>query len=313
MAADAGTPAGHGHGERRRPCLPDLTQAWAWAHAQILGGAGRAGHRLRRRHRRRAARRRRRRGRCARLLCPRQLRPQTSYQAFLVPTFERGRLAGLGQPASGIDRLAPAWQPGQAAGHAAGLLQLELPDRRGRRLRVAGRPSCTRSARCPGRRVAARPRRQPARARDPANVAGRCDLAARSMPVGDTDGVGAGPASTSTGSPTALAAQANDAGHAARRRRCTDAGSRPRARLSTAAGATPPWFHQLNADPRARVAAGLGTLRRPDRAAAAARGRLGPGRGHPRRQRAAAAVPARPRALATPLHAAPHGAATRRA
>jgi hypothetical protein len=30
--------------------------------------------------------------------------------------------------------------------------------------------------------------------------------------------------------------------------------------LSTAANAAPPWFHQLNGDPRARVAAGLGTL-----------------------------------------------------
>src|SRR5207248_9240411 len=32
------------------------------------------------------------------------------------------------------------------------------------------------------------------------------------------------------------------------------------AALSTAADAAPPWFHQLNADPRTRVAAGLGTL-----------------------------------------------------
>ena len=32
----------------------------------------------------------------SRLLCPRQLTPDTAYHAFLVPTFETGRLAGLG-------------------------------------------------------------------------------------------------------------------------------------------------------------------------------------------------------------------------
>src|SRR5205085_10727297 len=50
----------------------------------------------------------------ARLLCPRQLRPQTGYHAFLVPAYERGRLAGLGDPTTGVDRLAPAWQPNHA-------------------------------------------------------------------------------------------------------------------------------------------------------------------------------------------------------
>lgn len=33
---------------------------------------------------------------CSRLLSPRRLKPDTSYHAFLIPTFERGRLAGLG-------------------------------------------------------------------------------------------------------------------------------------------------------------------------------------------------------------------------
>jgi len=65
--------------------LPDLSQSWAWAHAQILGAPGapttdfdpasvaalleQAPSRL-----------------SARLLCPRQLHPQTGYHAFLVPT-----------------------------------------------------------------------------------------------------------------------------------------------------------------------------------------------------------------------------------
>ena len=43
----------------------------------------------------------------ARLLCPRQLHPQTSYQAFVVPTFERGRLAGLGDADRALLRASP--------------------------------------------------------------------------------------------------------------------------------------------------------------------------------------------------------------
>ncbi|MCK2239053.1 MULTISPECIES: hypothetical protein [unclassified Crossiella] len=45
---------------------------------------------------------------CSRLVCPRHLQPNTGYHAFLVPAFENGRLAGLGQfPAA--DALAPSW------------------------------------------------------------------------------------------------------------------------------------------------------------------------------------------------------------
>ncbi len=33
---------------------------------------------------------------CSRLLCPRKLKPNTGYHAFLIPAFESGRLAGLG-------------------------------------------------------------------------------------------------------------------------------------------------------------------------------------------------------------------------
>ena len=94
--------------------LPDLTQAWAWAHAQIFGGPGAPApdYDLAAVAARSWPRRRRGPppGCCARGSCG----PQTSYQAFLVPTFERGRLAGLGQPVAGVDRLKPAWQPQQA-------------------------------------------------------------------------------------------------------------------------------------------------------------------------------------------------------
>jgi hypothetical protein len=48
----------------------------------------------------------------ARLVCPRHLRPNTAYGAFVVPAFETGRLAGLGQDAAVIaatDAQQPAW------------------------------------------------------------------------------------------------------------------------------------------------------------------------------------------------------------
>ena len=38
---------------------------------------------------------------CSRLLCPRELEPNKSYHAFVVPVFETGRLAGLGQDPAG--------------------------------------------------------------------------------------------------------------------------------------------------------------------------------------------------------------------
>ncbi|PSK88145.1 hypothetical protein [Taibaiella chishuiensis] len=46
----------------------------------------------------------------ARILCPRRLEPNTSYYAFLVPTFELGRKAGLGISIGATDDpLEPAW------------------------------------------------------------------------------------------------------------------------------------------------------------------------------------------------------------
>ncbi len=51
----------------------------------------------------------------SRLLCPRKLQPATDYHAFLIPTFESGRLAGLGQeiPTS-VSALDCAWGATQA-------------------------------------------------------------------------------------------------------------------------------------------------------------------------------------------------------
>ena len=48
----------------------------------------------------------------SRLLCPRRLEPKTLYHAFLVPAYETGRRAGLGQPTVGVKAQTPSW-PGQ--------------------------------------------------------------------------------------------------------------------------------------------------------------------------------------------------------
>jgi hypothetical protein len=82
--------------------LPDLAESWAWAHAQAsradgigIGAAlgGRPELSL------------------SRLICPRLLVPETDYLACVVPAFETGRKAGLGEavPDGHLGRLAPAW------------------------------------------------------------------------------------------------------------------------------------------------------------------------------------------------------------
>lgn len=45
----------------------------------------------------------------SRLFSPRHLAADTAYRAFLVPAFETGRRAGLGQDPAGVDSQAPAW------------------------------------------------------------------------------------------------------------------------------------------------------------------------------------------------------------
>lgn len=91
----------------RKAALPDLSDSWAWAHAQVTGdlpGDGIAG--LMSRSPQLAL---------SRLLCPRKLEPSTGYAAFVVPAFEAGRLAGLGQDTSAIVDTQPAWQPSTAS------------------------------------------------------------------------------------------------------------------------------------------------------------------------------------------------------
>jgi len=95
--------------------LPNLAESWAWAHSQIVEGSTPAmdpsldekaqknalGDMLKRYPERSVSR----------ILCPRRLDPNTRYHACLVPTFEVGCKAGLGDPVTVDDErtLKPAW------------------------------------------------------------------------------------------------------------------------------------------------------------------------------------------------------------
>jgi hypothetical protein len=83
--------------------LQDLSESWNWAHVQVSGDddlaqtlATAPGHVI------------------SRLVCPRRLDPETSYTAFLVPAFEIGRQAGLGNDVSAMTTADPVWKSGTA-------------------------------------------------------------------------------------------------------------------------------------------------------------------------------------------------------
>ncbi|MGH8240905.1 MAG: hypothetical protein ACREXP_28350, partial [Steroidobacteraceae bacterium] len=73
--------------------LPDLVDSWAWVHAQVAASslAEADPNALKNDMRTRPERS------LSRLLCPRILQPNTDYVACVVPTFELGRKAGLGE------------------------------------------------------------------------------------------------------------------------------------------------------------------------------------------------------------------------
>jgi hypothetical protein len=80
--------------------LPDLNESWAWAHAEVAGAVSSEVEAILAANTERVI---------SRLLCPRRLQPNTTYYACVVPTFEVGRKAGLGQPVAEDAKLDPAW------------------------------------------------------------------------------------------------------------------------------------------------------------------------------------------------------------
>jgi hypothetical protein len=90
--------------------LPDLVDSWAWVHAQVAASnvSQTAPATLREDIRTKPERS------LSRLLCPRILQPNTDYIACVVPTFDLGRRAGLGEDIKDIEltsttALKPAW------------------------------------------------------------------------------------------------------------------------------------------------------------------------------------------------------------
>ena len=86
--------------------LPDLAESWAWVHAQAVAAEGTTPQQALAGDERLSL---------ARLLCPRRLDPLTSYHACLVPAFDAGVAAGLGEPVSTETSIAPAWRSGDDA------------------------------------------------------------------------------------------------------------------------------------------------------------------------------------------------------
>jgi hypothetical protein len=115
---------GGGDGQRPNPVLeapwkelPRIQDAWAWAHTQVVGSpavkqeGNSDGDPLEEEFKRRSD------ITVCRLLCPRNLDPQTTYFAAVVPTFKAGRKVGLGNdpPDENTDNDTPsmelAWDP----------------------------------------------------------------------------------------------------------------------------------------------------------------------------------------------------------
>jgi hypothetical protein len=81
--------------------LPDLAEIASWAHAQVNGAAasGLSAD-----------------GSLSRIICPRQLQPNTAYLACLVPTYNAGAQAGISPDLPGDDGdVSPAWSASTTA------------------------------------------------------------------------------------------------------------------------------------------------------------------------------------------------------
>lgn len=235
--------------------LPLADQLWAWAHVHVDGQDGidvpgmrglldTASYRV-----------------VARLLCPRRLDQRTAYTCFLVPTLEAARQAALGLPVSAsIDAMTPAWKNDGSA--------VDLPVFYRWRFQTSDTGDFASLA----RRIVAQP--LPATAGErPMDVSGpglglpgaasmalAAESALRALDAHPTDW---DPAERQTWT-TALAGLLNLPDIRLRQTGAPRTLTPPLyGRWSAATGqldptAAPPWFQDLNADPRLRVASALG-------------------------------------------------------
>jgi len=234
--------------------LPRLDQSWAWAHVQVDGFQP-ATEQLStvEPYRQRA-----------RLLAPRRLASKTAYTAVVVPAFERGRRAGLREPLTeAVDGLTPAWGPNAT--------QIRLPvyyrwsfqtgeqvDFEQLARRLVGRPSDP-SIGTVAIDVATGDPALPAAAGEPLIFTGALVSPAAVVPAWPTD--------ERSAFVSALAKLLNRPADALSQQVDGDPIVAPPLwgrwhaaidRLDPATGATPQSFHELNADTRLRVTAGLG-------------------------------------------------------
>lgn len=241
--------------------LPMLSQSWAWAHVQVSGRntiteeeaaalLATTPHAL-----------------LSRLLCPRRMDPRTMYTACIVPTFERGRLAGLGQPMpDSIDGLAPAWTDEQVDEQAT----IDLPIYYRWRFQTGAAGDFESLVR--RLRARAMPPTVGIRPMDVSNPGASLPAAAET-PLG-LEGALKSPATESTnwnpvergGFIAALQTLVNQPAEMLTNPSTARAVAPPlyghwhAARDTLNPAEPPPWFQELNSDPRLRTTAGLGTL-----------------------------------------------------
>jgi hypothetical protein len=96
--------------------LPSLTESWAWAHAQVVSTGTTLSEPLNHTALKEVIKKSPERT-LSRLLCPRRLDPNTAYYACLVPTYDVGRKAGLGDSVTPEEEqaLSPAWSSNPGA------------------------------------------------------------------------------------------------------------------------------------------------------------------------------------------------------
>lgn len=240
--------------------LPDLAESWAWAHTQVVSDAGDATTLI--------GLIRDEPGRVrSRLLCPRRLRADRAWIACLVPAFEVGRRTGLGLPVGDDPGLAAAWRSGDDAPDA-----VDLPvylhwrfatgpagDFEDLAARLEARPAPATAAGVPVDLGAPGSGVDPVAAAAATLVVGGALRPPPAGPEPDVDDVpsvlrerlaavlDAAATHRSDGTPRDAPPLAPPIYTAHHRRRFT-----------VTADDTPPWFAELNLDPRLRIAAALG-------------------------------------------------------
>lgn len=236
--------------------LPRLDQAWAWAHAQVAGvdrvDPAATGKLLKEEPYRLVSR----------LLCPRRLEPKTRYNAFVVPAYESGRRAGLGQPPdAGADPARPAWANDARAGQLPVFFQWRFGtavagdfEELVRRLKARELPSTVgfrhMDVSDPGAQL-------PLAARKPLGLEGALTAPAMKAPEW--------PAAEQQPFVEALRLFLNRPSELLEGKQDVHAVAPPlygrwhAGERKLTPGQPPPWFQQVNSDPRLRAAAGLGT------------------------------------------------------